>query len=63
MAEYAQRDVTPCYWLGKIQYVPHYVKPQVFVAPGGIEKTEKYLLDLGAAKATDYLWSRHWIVS
>lgn len=61
MLDYAQRDATPCYWLGKIQYVPHYTKAQVFVAPGGTERTEKDLIDNGAVKATDYLWSRHWL--
>lgn len=61
MTQYEQRDITPCYWLNDIQYVPHYTEEGVFVAPGGIEKTEKYLLEHGAVKATDYLWQRRWL--
>ena len=63
MTQYAQRDIIPCYWLHNVQYVPHFTEEQIFVAPGGVERTEKYLIDRGAIKSTDYLWERHWLKS
>lgn len=55
------RDTVPCYWLGKTQFVPHYTEEQIFVAPGGLERTEKWLLDRGAVKSTSHLWPRRWL--
>lgn len=54
------RDFAVIYWLGTQKWVPHYTKAGVFVAPGGVERTEHELLDLGAFKGTGYLWPRHW---
>lgn len=56
----AVRDYAVIYYIGVQPWLPHYVTPGVFVAPGGYEKTERQLLAAGARKATAYLWPRHW---
>lgn len=55
-----ERDEVECYWLGGIQFVPHYVAAGIFVAPGGITKSETELLSKGAVASKSYLWPRPW---
>ena len=55
-----ERDDVECYWLDGIQFVPHYVAAGIFVAPGGITKSETELVSKGAQRAQSYLWPRAW---
>ena len=58
---YAETDIVYCYWLKTVQFVPHYVKEGVYVAPGGIYRTEEWLRENNAKRAIDQLWPRHWM--
>lgn len=53
-------DKTNMYWIKSQPWVPHYVTKDVYVAPGGFEKTERELLDLKATKTPTMLWPRAW---
>lgn len=56
----AVRDYAVVYYVGRQPWIPHYVTPGVFVAPGGYERTEQQLFAAGARKGTAYLWPRAW---
>jgi len=56
----AVRDYAVVYHLGRQPWLPLYVTPGVFVAPGGYERTEQQLLAAGARKGTAFLWPRYW---
>lgn len=45
------------YQTGNILYVPHYLKKDIYVAPGNIEYQKKHL-DKKAIKTTLMLWTR-----
>jgi len=48
------------YLLNAIPYIPHYIKPKVYVAPGGATMTQKKLIVLNATPTTMMLWPRRW---
>ena len=54
------RDWVRVYDCNQLMLVPHYTKPNVFVAPCNIEFTEQELIDAGAIKSISYLWPREW---
>lgn len=56
----AARDYAVVYYIGRQPWLPHYVTKNVFVAPGGYEKTEQQLLAAGARKSSAYIWPRAW---
>ena len=53
-----ERDWVKVYLYEKITIVPHYVKQNVFVLPGGREVSEERLVDAGAFTTATYLWPR-----
>lgn len=55
-----QAEAASMYWTGQTPWVPHYSIRDVYVAPGGVERTESQLLKMGAVKAPTFLWPRHW---
>ena len=47
------------YYVKDIPWLPHYDKKDVYVAPGGMEKTVEELKKLGGVKTQTVLWPRH----
>lgn len=60
MYQYAERDASWMYSIGKIPALPHYTKPDTFVDPSGQEWSEQTLLKIGAKKTNTFLWPREW---
>lgn len=60
MYEPEERVVTPMFRLYGMPFVPHYIKPNVYVAPGGLEATADTLNKLGAVQHGHPLWRRYW---
>lgn len=44
-------------------WLPHYTKPNTYVAPGGATMTEKRLIEVRATAKTMMLWPRRWAPS
>lgn len=55
---YHEIVATKCYKLGAITYVPHYTKKHIYVAPGGAEFDEDYMILFGATPERLFLWPR-----
>jgi hypothetical protein len=53
-----EHDWVNVYYYDQIMIVPHYVKKDVFVLPGGKEVKESVLIENGFRQATSYLWPR-----
>jgi hypothetical protein len=51
-------DWVNVYYYDQIMIVPHYIKKDVFVLPGGKEVKEAVLIENGFRQATSYLWPR-----
>lgn len=56
----AETDYGWMYYIKSQPWIPHYVNEDVYVAPTGIEKTERELLSVGAMKKRTLLWPRKW---
>lgn len=56
----AERDDAEMFFVGKVPFLPHYDKPDVYVAPGGSEWSLAELENLKAMIAPVFLWPRHW---
>ena len=53
-------DQAVMYFVKSQPWLPHYTKQGIYVAPGGIEKTEEELISMGAYRKVTVLWSRLW---
>lgn len=59
---FAERLQCQTFRLNGLPYIPHYNKPNVFVAPGGLEVSKLALDVLKAQPSTHFLWERTWAV-
>jgi predicted oxidoreductase len=53
-------DMAWMYWITYQPWVPHWTKEDIYVAPGGIERSKVELESLGAVRAKAILWPRGW---
>jgi hypothetical protein len=56
----AQRVPQPVFVLRRKMYVPHYRKPNLWVAVGGEIRPTYYLKAIGARRTYELLWERAW---
>jgi len=56
----AERDDAQMFYVGTVPFLPHYLTPDVYVAPGGSEWSLAELENLKAMIAPVFLWPRHW---
>jgi hypothetical protein len=56
----AEVDHAYMYFVKAMPYLPHYTKKGIFVAPGGLERTEAQILAIGGVKKATTLWPRAW---
>jgi hypothetical protein len=56
----AQRAPQPVFVLRQKMYVPHYRKPNLWVAVGGEIRPTYYLKAIGARRTYELLWERAW---
>lgn len=57
-AKMQQHDWVNVYYKNEIMIVPHYIKKNVFVLPGGKEVEESALINGDCKPAVSYLWPR-----
>lgn len=60
MIDAATTAPQPTYSHLGVMWVPHYLKLDTFVAPGGVERTRFWLEAQGARQGTAMLWPRRW---
>ena len=53
-----EKDWVQVFYLDGIMIVPHYIKEDVYVLPGGKEVSSATLLEHGAFQSASYLWPR-----
>jgi len=56
----AEGDQAVMYFVKSQPWLPHYTRKGIYVAPGGIERTEEELISMGAYRKVTVLWSRLW---
>jgi hypothetical protein len=56
-------EETVAYQHRGLLYVPHYLKPNTYVAPGGKTYSLPFLKKKGAVSVTLFLWPRKWQTS
>jgi len=58
----AELHPMPVYMLEGMPYVPHYIKPYHWVAPGGVTRTTTWLEERHAKQVMRPLWMRTWVL-
>jgi len=53
-------DQAVMYFVKSQPWLPHYTKQGIYVAPGGMERTEEELISMGAYRKVTVLWTRLW---